>query len=233
MAVTEEHLRDKGEISIKGPGLKIRLDVRRRWKCEACGFTVKLPGERVAAACPDCSELSWLQLEEKQRDVHAYTVPHPTDIDADDLTDEEPVVEESRQPVEEVAEQPQPVEPEAAGAAEIDNEATLPADSASPPEPEVIEEVAAVESDQSADGPPRTRKKRNRRRRRRGQADDQLETTSDSVQSPVERPGDSSTSQSTSQTPPDQPEQRSDTDGNSPSDPSNRPADEGFGAGIF
>lgn len=40
---------------MKGPGHKQKLDVRRTWKCPACGKERKLPGDMTALLC-DCRE---------------------------------------------------------------------------------------------------------------------------------------------------------------------------------
>ena len=40
---------------MKGPGHKQKLDVRRTWKCPACGKERKLPGDMTTLLC-DCRE---------------------------------------------------------------------------------------------------------------------------------------------------------------------------------
>lgn len=40
---------------MKGPGLRNRLEVRRRWKCPQCNKEVCLPGDQTAAWC-DCQK---------------------------------------------------------------------------------------------------------------------------------------------------------------------------------
>lgn len=44
---------------MKGGGQQLRLDVRRRWKCDACGATRRSGGPVTAVAC-ECGE--WMTL---------------------------------------------------------------------------------------------------------------------------------------------------------------------------
>lgn len=54
-----------GRLPIKGPGLRIDLDVRRVWTCPQCGQTVRRGGRVTAVRCSRCSndEDVWLHLD--------------------------------------------------------------------------------------------------------------------------------------------------------------------------
>jgi hypothetical protein len=49
-------------IRMKGPGLRIDLDVRRVWRCAKCGKTVRTPVQVVAQRCA-CSDAPWMTLQ--------------------------------------------------------------------------------------------------------------------------------------------------------------------------
>lgn len=58
------------ETQVKGPGLRVRLETDRIWRCPACGKTVRSPGDVGAVACgclPDGQP--WMKMEEPR--------PHP------------------------------------------------------------------------------------------------------------------------------------------------------------
>src|SRR5262249_17022825 len=50
-------------IPVKGPGLRIDLDVRRVWRCAKCGKSIRTPAHVVSQRC-GCSEPGqWMRLE--------------------------------------------------------------------------------------------------------------------------------------------------------------------------
>lgn len=66
-----------GVASMKGPGNRIDLDVRRLWKCPRCGDERKASGDIAAKPCarPECGG-TWMKLVEPLRKpVLRYTPP--------------------------------------------------------------------------------------------------------------------------------------------------------------
>lgn len=53
-----------GRRAIKGPGLKVRYDVRRYWNCPACNRTRRAPIDRVAVRCNCRNDGTWMKLVE-------------------------------------------------------------------------------------------------------------------------------------------------------------------------
>jgi hypothetical protein len=49
-------------IRVKGPGLRIDLDVRRIWRCAKCGKTVRTAVQVVAQRC-GCADAPWMTLQ--------------------------------------------------------------------------------------------------------------------------------------------------------------------------
>ncbi len=50
---------------MKGPGLRIRNDVRRRWKCPETGNILKTPGSVTHLYSPFVKQARWMKLEEE------------------------------------------------------------------------------------------------------------------------------------------------------------------------
>ena len=76
---------------MKGPGIRIDLDVRRTWRCSRCGRVTKFLGDVVALRCGCSSEPNWMQLEDLPRRARAVqqAVVHPATADeAADAFDE-------------------------------------------------------------------------------------------------------------------------------------------------
>ena len=49
---------------MKGPGLRLELDVRRIWRCSKCGRTVRTQGQVTAQRCSCTSDpVQWMNLE--------------------------------------------------------------------------------------------------------------------------------------------------------------------------
>ncbi|MGH7130276.1 MAG: hypothetical protein ACREJB_11125 [Planctomycetaceae bacterium] len=83
---------------MKGPGMRLDLDVRRVWECPACGTRIKLPGREVARRCHQCEGHPWMRLVEDKPKPRRFTPPAATaDADpfvasspADNISDEDP-----------------------------------------------------------------------------------------------------------------------------------------------
>ena len=62
-------------MTIKGPGLRLNLDVRRLWECPKCGRQRKLSGDVVSQFCRCGGESggdgAWMRLLEAKRTVRA------------------------------------------------------------------------------------------------------------------------------------------------------------------
>ncbi len=65
---------------MKGPGIRIDLDVRRIWTCPTCGAIRKTGGEIGAVRC-QCADEAWMLLQEppRRRDL----IPPPKSIMAE------------------------------------------------------------------------------------------------------------------------------------------------------
>ncbi len=50
---------------MKGPGLRIRHDVRRRWRCPETGRVLKTPGSVTHLYSPFVKHACWMKLEEE------------------------------------------------------------------------------------------------------------------------------------------------------------------------
>ena len=61
----------KGVISIKGPGFRLRHDVRRVWKCPQCRRRRKTDGHVIAQRCNCTKQRVWMQLIEMQQGADA------------------------------------------------------------------------------------------------------------------------------------------------------------------
>jgi len=75
--------------AIKGPGLKADLDVRRLWECAKCERTLLVPSSRVAVPCPNCGEGVWMHLVEQQRVERPFSMPRPTEVEAEEIDEVE------------------------------------------------------------------------------------------------------------------------------------------------
>lgn len=74
---------------MKGPGIRIDLDVRRIWTCPKCGAVRKTGGELPAVRCV-CADEAWMLLQEPKR--RRDLVPPPksvlTEMTPDEVADE-------------------------------------------------------------------------------------------------------------------------------------------------
>ena len=50
---------------MKGPGLRIHNDVRRRWRCPETGNILKTPGSVTHLYSPFVKQARWMKLEEE------------------------------------------------------------------------------------------------------------------------------------------------------------------------
>jgi hypothetical protein len=85
---------------MKGPGLRIDLDVRRMWRCPRCGRTVRTAGKVVSQRCQCAESGVWMRLDQPpQRAPFVAPAREPIPDDPDDaasqlaeapLTNEEP-----------------------------------------------------------------------------------------------------------------------------------------------
>lgn len=75
---------------VKGPGLRIDLDVRREWRCTRCGRTVRTPVFVTAQRCSCSSDDGWMQLQQPaKREPYRPPPRAPEPPGLDDLTAEE------------------------------------------------------------------------------------------------------------------------------------------------
>ncbi|MBS0265775.1 MAG: hypothetical protein JSS02_27840 [Planctomycetes bacterium] len=65
---------------MKGPGLRIDLDVRRTWRCAKCGKTLRTVGAVTAQRCGCADDATWMRLEQfvpRPRYVPPHREPLP------------------------------------------------------------------------------------------------------------------------------------------------------------
>ncbi len=74
---------------MKGPGMRLDLDVRRIWRCPSCDAERRTSGDRTALHCTVCSDRPLMTLIERARPVRPVAQPldltielHPDDVDA-------------------------------------------------------------------------------------------------------------------------------------------------------
>ena len=121
---------------MKGPGLRIDLDVRRVWRCSKCGRIVRTLGQVTAQRCGCTEAAQWMHLEPavKREPFHAPPREH--------LPEEWEVAESAAPPT------GQPTIAEAALALEQlpENPPQTPGPSTSEPAPAATVEGPAAES---------------------------------------------------------------------------------------
>jgi type IV secretory pathway VirB10-like protein len=155
--------------------MRLDLDVRRRWRCPACGTERHTPGQVTFVRCHFCKDHPAMSLVEQPRPLREPSPPldliidlHPDDVDAPAFVPVHLREAEPTPPAETItqilAEPPSAPEqpPEPAAAAEVpeiaqEAEETL---------PEASGEEAAPEQTPS----PRKKKRRGRRQRRRNRS---------------------------------------------------------------
>jgi len=52
---------------MRGPGMRLGLDVRRSWRCPQCGAERKQPADVTSVRCSACSAAPFMQIVEPQR----------------------------------------------------------------------------------------------------------------------------------------------------------------------
>jgi hypothetical protein len=105
-----------GSGIIKGPGLRIEMDVRRCWRCPACGREARVPAWETAVRCECRSPGVWMKLIEPTPRPAPYVAP-PLYEDEDSPDTEQSSAESTESPGEELLEQSEPVvEAEGSGA---------------------------------------------------------------------------------------------------------------------
>ena len=87
-----------GRRTIKGPGLKVRYDVRRFWKCPACNRTRRAPIDRVSVRCHCRNDGTWMQLVEPGPQPPAFEVEYSI-LQADMPAAGKPIEDASEQEV--------------------------------------------------------------------------------------------------------------------------------------
>ena len=63
---------------MKGPGLRLELDVRRVWRCAECGAERRTSGDRTIVPCHVCKSWKLMSLVEPHRAPR--TLPEPLDL---------------------------------------------------------------------------------------------------------------------------------------------------------
>ena len=63
------------EPAIKGPGLRIDLEVRRLWECPRCGRRARDTGDVVSKRCGCTPDGEWMRLVERRREVRTFPRP--------------------------------------------------------------------------------------------------------------------------------------------------------------
>jgi hypothetical protein len=68
---------------MKGPGMRLDLDVRRVWRCPACGRETRSEGQVVMRLCGCTKEGVAMRLVELPRPKPTVRLPEPADPDPD------------------------------------------------------------------------------------------------------------------------------------------------------
>lgn len=77
------------ETAIKGPRLKTDLDVRRVWRCPACGYERRALGDQTALRCR-CGDKPFMKLVSEHRFHRRPNQPINVYVDCDELAPPEP-----------------------------------------------------------------------------------------------------------------------------------------------
>ena len=64
---------------MRGPGYKLSGDVRRTWRCPACGRERKVSGEITTLLC-GCQEQAWMQIS-AERTMVPRPLQRPSDVE--------------------------------------------------------------------------------------------------------------------------------------------------------
>lgn len=60
---------------MRGPGLRVSIDVRRLWRCPRCGYERKVPATETAVRCQCSAERPWMKLVEALRPSRPTPAP--------------------------------------------------------------------------------------------------------------------------------------------------------------
>jgi hypothetical protein len=85
------------EDAVKGPGVRIDLDVRRIWKCPRCGRVARTAGHAVSQRCGCADDGVWMQL---QPPVKRAAFSPPPRVSLPEENPEEPAAEQTPAPIE-------------------------------------------------------------------------------------------------------------------------------------
>ncbi|QDU38150.1 hypothetical protein Mal4_24730 [Maioricimonas rarisocia] len=157
---------------MKGPGLRLDLEVRRLWRCPTCGVERRVPARQVTVTCGCTDSGTFMQLIEPKRAVRAEPPP------LDPFLDIELEPSERRQRPPEVETVSETVEAPPEPAIKVPGELVTPPPEAastevakpketSPSEPRKSEETRNSGSPPTEDSPEK-KKSRGRRRGRGG-----------------------------------------------------------------
>ncbi len=72
---------------MKGPGMRLELDVRRIWRCPACGREARSEGGVVAKVCGCTKDGVAMRLVERPRPKPTVRVYEPSEPDEPELAD--------------------------------------------------------------------------------------------------------------------------------------------------
>ncbi len=75
---------------MKGPGLRLHLDVRRLWRCPECGYERRTSGTHTSLRCEECTSAAQMKLVEAQRPERPPPRPLDLVIEYDPAWDPEP-----------------------------------------------------------------------------------------------------------------------------------------------
>ncbi|WP_437201348.1 hypothetical protein [Planctomicrobium sp. SH664] len=70
---------------MRGPGIRLKLDIRRLWRCPVCHYERKAPANEVAVRCHCTKEGTSMKLVEGQRKVRLPSSPIDMYMHYDDL----------------------------------------------------------------------------------------------------------------------------------------------------
>jgi hypothetical protein len=73
---------------MRGPGLRLKYDVRRLWRCPVCGYERRAPAMEVVVRCHCNHEEPWMKLVEPKRQVRPPARPHDPYIEVASPPDE-------------------------------------------------------------------------------------------------------------------------------------------------
>jgi hypothetical protein len=68
---------------MKGPGMRLDLDIRRVWRCPACGREARSEGQIVTRFCGCTKEGIAMRLVEVPRPMPTVRIPQPSEHDPD------------------------------------------------------------------------------------------------------------------------------------------------------